>query len=389
MTKQIILKLAFFVLWPIYLLVCAEGASFILAKFKLIPFVSAPLFYQSLPSGHVEYGEWRNELFDWGAWHKPSATASHEGNCFSVKYQSNAIGARDKEFNNDKMSGRVVLLGDSFAEGFAVNEPDTAASIIETRTGLDVYNFGAGGGTGPVQYDIIYDQLAKNYAHDFLVIFFLPENDFNDNDYEHWKILGYNKMGGVQRYRPYWRKTSGDAFDYFIPEDAVKSADFNWSSYKPVRAFFRKYFWSYNVYETAEFYSNIYSVSRQSGVPMQEILNNWKGYSGYFDATDEQQRAAIWFLDKIMAHSPAKKVIVVSIPSRSDYTRLASGADIGSTYWNKALSSAGQRLNRDIVFIDLLKYPASDPNSLFLPCDAHWSANGNAFAAEKIIEYLK
>jgi hypothetical protein len=155
-----------------------------------------------------------------------------------------------------------------------------------------------------------------------------------------------------------------------------------------MRTFFRKHFWSYNVYQTYEFYSGIYNVSKITGVPMKDILDNSKGYSGYLDATPEQQKAAIFFLDKIMANSPANKIILVSIPSRSDYSRLAAGADLKSAEWYRAFSSARERLNKNIEFVDLLQYPVSNPDSLFLPCDAHWGPKGNAYAADIISNFI-
>lgn len=377
-------KISFGLIWGFYIVVCLEIGSFSLAKLKLIPFVATPKLYQSLPDGHVEYGEWRNELFEWGAWRKPLAKTTQEGSCFKVNYESNSIGVRDREFFKEKNKKRVVLLGDSFAEGYGVGLADTAAKAIERKTGVEVYNFGTSGSVGPVQYDIIYEKIAKNYYHDILLIFFLPENDFNDNDYEHWKFLGSST-----RYRPYWRKISENTYDYFVPSNAIKTTDFNWSKDHPTRAFFRKYFWAYNVYQTYEFYYGIYSVSKLSKVPMREILDNWKGYSGYLDATSDQQEAVIFFMDKIMINSPANKIILVSIPSRSDYTRLASGADMEAADWYKAFSTSRKRLNKDIEFIDLLKYPMANPDSLFLSCDAHWGPGGNSFVADIVSELIR
>ncbi len=37
--------------------------------------------------------------------------------------------------------------------------------------------------------------MAKNYKHNKLIIYFLPSNDFSENDYSNWK--------GSKRYRPY------------------------------------------------------------------------------------------------------------------------------------------------------------------------------------------
>ena len=121
---------------------------------------------------------WRTEKEDWGAWHLPSASAIHSTSCFSVWYESNEVGARDDSFTHVNSLSNIVLLGDSFAEGWGVNLEDAAQSIIEHQTGFNLLNFGAAGHFGPVQYYTIYEKLAKSYPHEAIVIFFIMMNFF-------------------------------------------------------------------------------------------------------------------------------------------------------------------------------------------------------------------
>ena len=64
-----------------------------------------------------------------------------------------------------------------------------AQAQLERSLNIDVYNFGVAMYVGPVQYYLIYRQLASKFEHDGLVLFFLPANDFTDNDFELWKNL--------------------------------------------------------------------------------------------------------------------------------------------------------------------------------------------------------
>ena len=45
--------------------------------------------------------------------------------------------------------------------------------------------------------------------------------------------------------------------------------------------------------------------------------------------------------------------------------------------------------NKDFTFVDLIKFPISNLNDLYLKCDGHWTPKGNKWAAEIISKYLK
>jgi hypothetical protein len=366
-----------------------ELFSFVIVKLRLIPFFVTPDLYLNHKDGIVSSDKWRNEKFEWGGWHNASITSIHEGACFTTYYKSNNLGARDDEFYERKDKKRIVLIGDSFAEGFGVESSKTVASLLERTTEYEVYNFGSTPDIGPVQYNILYKRLAKKYEHDILIIFFLPINDFNDNDYHHWQLLKRNIAAeNFERFRPYWKKIGENTYDYFIPEQAIKTND-QYSEIMPFRTFFMHNFWFYNVYQALEFYYKIYKLSYLSGVPIGAILDSSNGYSGYFDATEEQQKAAVWFIDDLISSSDAKKIFLVSIPARSDYKQLKAGRSVDEMFWYKSFNSAAYRLNKDVTFVDLSKIEQKNSNDLFLPCDAHWGNAGNAMAAAELSRLIK
>lgn len=378
-----IFKLTFFTL------IIFELFSFILVKLNCLPFVNTPALYQANSGDFVSIDKWRNERSEWGGWHNSSLRTVHEGKCFKTEYKSNSIGARDDEFFFDQKQKKIILIGDSFAEGFGVETSKRAGDLIEKSTGYQVYNFGSTPDVGPVQYNIIYKKLASKYEHDILLIFFLPINDFNDNDYAYWSLLKRNiVVEGKERYRPYWIKNDDNTYGYFIPKDAVKTND-QYSEILGYRAFFKRNFWVYNLFQSLEFYLKLYKLQRVSGVSVGAILDSSNGYSGYFDASYDQQRAAVWFLDDLMSWSKAKKIILVSIPARSDYKRIESGSNVESMFWYKSFQTAGSRLGRDISFIDLSKEKLNNWNDNFLSCDPHWGEEGNSMAAKIISDYLR
>ncbi len=357
-----------------------EFFSFILSKNNLLLVSNTPNLYQ--PSG-MNIGSvgknWLTEQDTWGAWHQKNATAHHYKNCFSARYNSNSIGARDDEFSLVKVNKNFLLLGDSFAEGFGINFEDTAQRLIEKKTGHQVLNFGAAGGVGPLQYWLLYENLAKRYPHDGLIIFLLPANDFTDNDYNYWVQNRSNLLNkdGQERYRPYYMPINKSEYDYFIPVNAVKRNRWAYedSRLEIFKDFFIANFWSANVFRT------IRVLWDRSGLVTTS-------YSGYFDPSEEQQKAVVYFINKIISSTTAKSVLIVSIPTEEDFIRIDNGSIRDNIFWWKSLKNL-HTSNPKVKFVDLADHRPISVKDLFFSCDAHWSPVGNQWAADIVSNYLQ
>ena len=226
--------------------------------------------------------EWWTEEREWGAWHKPNSSTLQKRSCFNVTYESNEIGARDKSFilNSDN---DIVLIGDSFAEGYGVNYNDTSQKHLEDLTKLNILNFGVSHNFGPVQYSIIYNKLAKKFKHNKILIYFLPDNDFGENDFNNWR--------GSKRYRPYYKKINENFYETFIPSNSIKNYT---SATKKIKKKFKDYFW------TSGLFINIYYQYKLHRSKKKNLKNN---FSGYYDAPLSQQKAAIYFINEIVDKS--------------------------------------------------------------------------------------
>ena len=100
-----------------------EIISFSIFKLGLLEISHIPKLY--LNKDHIPNDEWWVEDKEWGAWHKNSSSTIQKRSCFNVTYTSNEVGARDDSFvvnNHDD----IILLGDSFAEGYGVNLENTS-----------------------------------------------------------------------------------------------------------------------------------------------------------------------------------------------------------------------------------------------------------------------
>ena len=318
-----------------------------------------------MPKNFVAPHEWWTENNKWGPWHLPGAKTVQKKSCYDVLYESNEYGSRDHSFKLDH-SNNIILLGDSFAEGYGVNLNNTSQKYIEELTGFNVLNFGVSKNFGPVQYSIIYNEFAKEFKHDKVIIYFLPDNDFGENDYSNW--------GNSKRYRPYFKKIDPDLYETFIPENAVK----NYSSFtRKIKRNFQNYFWTSNLFINLNYQYKIYRSSKK---------NKKTDLSPYFNAPLYQQKAAIYFINKIIDNSTAD-VILVSIPRLNDYLDYQKNPAINKTYWNEYFVKKDLNNNK-FKFVDLITYKPNNLNEIYLKCDGHWSPKGNLWAAQIISNYL-
>jgi hypothetical protein len=80
-----------------------------------------------LAIGRPSYGGssfWDGSHTIFGVWHREDAETRHRSACFDVAYKTNAVGARDRERAVRTQERRIVVLGDSFAEGWGVHLPE-------------------------------------------------------------------------------------------------------------------------------------------------------------------------------------------------------------------------------------------------------------------------
>jgi hypothetical protein len=79
-------------------------------------------------------GFWKGQHPVFGVWHAPDTVKQHTS-------RSNSVGARDVERARTSTRPRVVVLGDSFLEGWGVDEPERLSNRLEAATGVEHLNF--------------------------------------------------------------------------------------------------------------------------------------------------------------------------------------------------------------------------------------------------------
>jgi len=307
----------------------------------------------------------------WGNWHIPGKLEYQDG-CISFNYFINSAGARDKERElQSPDTNRVIVLGDSFIEGWGVDASDRVSDLLEKRTNQAFLNFGCAT-FGLTQELLLYKNLAAKYDHSTVLIGFLPYNDFSDDD------LSIDKNANF--YKPYFlKKDSGFQLTYHgvlpvrsSPGTNSSAESAPGSSWKEITVRFLK---SYT------YWYNIYSHIKLKNKENKEINNkSGKTPSYYFDFTQEQFLRLEYVLTQFRAASDKKRIILFSIPLLQDLKRINSEKD-GSPLVQKLDALCK---NLQIEYLDITPYVSNEKayRDNFFYCDPHWNEKGNDFTAD-------
>jgi hypothetical protein len=329
--------------------------------------VSVGLLKTPVPVGFDD-SYWEGDRPDFGVWRKPNAEFHHQTSCFDVTYRTNAVGARDVERAREAREPRVIVLGDSFSEGWGVEQAERFSDRLESATGVPHLNF-AMAHFSPYQAYLVYRDLAKHYDHDGVLFGVLPLNDFADLDAE-W-AQGH-QQDYLYRYRP-----------YLVPDgDGWQRLDLR---EPPVLRFLRRGSYAWNAVLPA--WQRLRSTSAAAAAEDPALEGGAHAIKSFFyDADDRQMRLLEEVLSRMAEEAKGKKVAVVLIPGLRDLRRHAfSGPDPLSPRLEAFGAAHGLRV------VSLLEPMAkSTPNwsEYYLGCDYHFSPLGHAVAARILQQEL-
>ena len=117
----------------------------------------------------------------WGPWHYPNNRVRHIKTCFDAVYETNSLGLKSEELDPERTN--IILLGDSYLEGYGTSNDESIAYFMDSLSGAK-YNFmpfGSSGGFGTVNQYALYENFARYYETDLVILFWLNYNDPWDN----------------------------------------------------------------------------------------------------------------------------------------------------------------------------------------------------------------
>ena len=351
-----------------YILVELVCFIFIKTKFK-----SAHLPQFSFQYNYNKYDFNIAELSpQWGTWHYKE-THTEKKQCFESVYHINSFGARDKERIKNSDTNRIIFLGDSFIEGYGLNEPDRLTDQLEYLTKKEVLNFGCGYFT-PTQEYLLYKDLATDFTHNTIIIGILPFNDLDQDD------TSFHETDKFVHYQPYFEKND-TSYHLIYRENDLSKSTFNKEGYFAMQnttkqrtaRFLKEFTCWYNIYQFIK--------TNKPALNSKE-----KPFSGYYDYTKQQFEKLAFILGKLKEAAPGKRIIVVTIPVYNDFLRSKESKGVSIADEIKGFCK-----DNKMDYVDLLPAFAErvkDPSTLYFPCDGHWNATANKMAAEIILSLL-
>jgi hypothetical protein len=321
---------------------------------------------------------------DFGVWHYSNYRYRHRQSCFDVIYETNSYGAKDKERSKLNLGNkkRIIILGDSYSDGYGVNDSERFSNILENISGFEHLNFSSGGSFGSIQEMLLYKTLASKFEHTDVFIFFSPDTDFGDNRVD---------SSTLDRYRPYMKKTNG-SYELFY---TVKFEDRN-KNY-----FLRNIGYSESLYNYL--CNNLYCINiirmsvRDLFLSYEGDKNNKMGNISniswnktYYN--DEDMNLLLYTYEQIKKFSEDKNVFIFIVPTRQIFEYYYNNG------YNFDLISDIQNYdskNKGLMFIDLLpllnnylKNHNLKFEDLYLSCDEHFTPLGNKAVADAIYNSL-
>ena len=290
-------------------------------------------------------------LLGWA--HEPGQEGIFETPQFRTAVRINENGLRDQGHSYERQNDieRILVLGDSFAWGYGVEESERFSQRLEEALGVDVINAGVSGYSTDQEL-LWYRNEGIKYETD-LVILVLAGNDVGDND---------QQIVSTIYYKPNFVLEEGQLVlkGYPVPKTSLQGKLVYALSQRSALAYFlvQRYF------DLLSLYGKIKVNSDHTDLPTSGI-----------NAEREPFRLTIALIEEMrnIAESRKAKFMIVA-------TNRWWNSPSGETY-NDFINTLQ---NEGFLVLDVESMPGFDPEVMLIPDDGHWNQAGHKFVAKKI-----
>lgn len=266
-----------------------------------------------------------------GLWHQPNTKYNHRQTCFDVTYHFDSYGMRVSTIPK-KVEKKVLLLGDSYAEGYGLSDDSHIASYLSNED-IEVVN-GSFSGASPINYL----KAAKKYFNESIdkVIFLI----YLGNDIE--DLYANNLRAG------YFLKKQKDSFT-IERTNYVQSK--TWESLGALR-------------------KPIFSIFNHSYFLRHIVIAN-AGFGPPKKLTNSDLRGLNFITDQIKEIIPKEKIIYAFMPKKHQDKELI--LELKKVYPSSLYFE-------DINFSD---------QSLYHTCNGHLNSKGAQMIAMSLMKFIK
>jgi len=290
-------------------------------------------------------------LLGWA--HQPGQEGIFETPQFRTSVHINQKGLRDREYSYERENntGRILVIGDSFAWGYGVEESERFSELLEASLGVEVINAGVSGYSTD-QEMLWFKEEGVKYDADLVILFFTG-NDIGDN---------YRQQIHTIYYKPRFVREEGQLIltGYPVPRADQTAKSIYFLSQHSALA----YFLVQNYFDLLPFYRS-FNVKANSTVSSISDTNS----------VGESFELTVALLDEMRKIAESKEAQFMIVATDGWWN-----SPSGETYIDllDTLKASG------FLVLDVESMMGFDPEVMHIPNDGHWSREGHEFVAEKI-----
>jgi lysophospholipase L1-like esterase len=292
-----------------------------------------------------------DSLLGWA--HQPGQEGIFETPQFQTVVRINKNGLRDRtrSYERQNDSDRILVLGDSFAWGYGVEESERFSQLLEEEMDVEVINGGISGYSTDQEL-LWYKNEGIKYESD-LVVLVIAGNDVGDNE---------QPLVSTIYYKPKFVIENGQLIltNYPVPKTSLQGKFVYALSQRSALAFFlvQRYF------DLLALYGKTKVDSHNANSPVADE-----------NTEREPFKLTIALVDEIRNIAKARKAKFMIV--------------ITDRWWNYPTEDTYEdfviRLqNEGFVVLDVESMTGFDPEVMIIPDDGHWNRDGHEFVAEKI-----
>jgi lysophospholipase L1-like esterase len=297
-----------------------------------------------------------DSLLGWA--HEPGQEGIFETPQFRTIVRINDKGLRDRPHSYERQNNteRILVLGDSFAWGYGIDESERFSQLLEKSLDTEVINAGVSGYSTDQEL-LWYQNEGIKYETD-LVILVVAGNDVGDNQ---------RQLVNRVYYKPSFVFEEGRlvATGYPVPKTSLQGRFMYSLSQRSALAYFliQRYF---------DLLSSYSQTKANTNHPNMLVFGE--------GTKSEPFKLTIALIDEIknMAESRNAKFMIVATdrwwngPSNENYQDFI-----------------GTLRTEGFLVLDVEALPGFDPEVMLIPDDGHWSGAGHKFVAAKIRDFIE
>ena len=290
--------------------------------------------------------------------HQPGQQGIFETPQFRTSVRINEKGLRDRShsYSAQNSSPRILVLGDSFAWGYGVEESDRFSQLLEQSMDVEVINAGVSGYS--TDQELLWYQNEGTKYETNLVIVQLAGNDVGDNTQELVSNIYYKPKFELENGKlvltnnPVPKTSPRGRFIYSISQHSSLA------------------------YFLVQRYFDFSALYRKSAVHPEKVNSPASNTS----AEKEDFKLTIALLDEIRktAESRNAKFMIVATDRWWNSTSGGTYKDFINTLQDNGF-----------LVLDVESMPGFDSEEMLIPNDGHWSQAGHKFVAEKIKAFIE